>query len=79
MTPFLSIKQTAFLLGVHRKTVLRWIHDNKLPAIRIGNTYRVKQEDINNKVFSESKTTDNDNWQLSETILLMTTKEIEEK
>jgi len=41
-----SAKQVAELLKVHPRTVSRWIHQGQLPAVRLGNRYRVSQKDL---------------------------------
>ena len=43
----LTIKEVAEWTKVSTKTVYRWISDNKIPAIRLGNrTYRIPEKAI---------------------------------
>lgn len=51
---FLSPKQIADLLKVHAETVYRWIRDGKLPAVEVGQQYRVRRADLN--TFLEERT-----------------------
>ena len=46
MSEYLTIKETAELLKVTRRTVQRWIKDEKLPSIKIGGTVRILKTDI---------------------------------
>ena len=41
-----TAKDVAALYGVHVQTVLRWIREGQLGAIRIGGRYHVRQSDI---------------------------------
>ena len=42
---FLSTQQIANELGVHISTVINWIRDGKLKAIKVGKQYRIREED----------------------------------
>ncbi len=43
----LTVKEAARKLGVHPKTVLRWIADQTLPASRVGpRVLRISAEDL---------------------------------
>lgn len=42
----LSIKQIAELFGMHQMTIYKLIWNKELPAIKIGNRWRVHLEDI---------------------------------
>lgn len=35
-SPFLTVKETAQLLGVSTRTVYAWIQDGRIPSIRLG-------------------------------------------
>ena len=35
-TPFLTVKETAALLGVSTRTVYAWIQDGRIPSVRLG-------------------------------------------
>lgn len=40
-TPLVTVEQAAERLSVHPKTVLRYIRERRLPATRIGKSYRI--------------------------------------
>jgi excisionase family DNA binding protein len=46
---FISVKETAVLLGVKPLTVYRWVESGKLQAIKIGGTIRVNEANITSK------------------------------
>ena len=35
-TPFLTVKQTAMVLGVSTRTVYTWIQAGRIPSVRLG-------------------------------------------
>lgn len=39
--PLVTVEQAAEELGLHPKTVLRYIRDGRVPATRIGKSYRI--------------------------------------
>ncbi|MEE5993761.1 MAG: helix-turn-helix domain-containing protein [Oscillospiraceae bacterium] len=43
---FLTVSETARLLCINYGTVLRLIHSGRLPAIMIGNRYKIKASDL---------------------------------
>lgn len=43
---FYTVAQTAEQLRLHVKTVLRFIHEGRLPAVRIGKSYRLRAQDV---------------------------------
>lgn len=43
----LDVLEVAKRLGVHRMTVYRLIHAGTLPAIQVGRSYRISEEDFN--------------------------------
>jgi excisionase family DNA binding protein len=47
---FLTVEQAAEELKLHPKTVLRYIREHRLPAARIGKSYRITRGDLD--VFS---------------------------
>ncbi len=55
-TRLLSVDQVAERLGVHRKTVLNWIHSGDLVAFTLGKGYKVSEHDL--KDFLRSRRTD---------------------
>lgn len=42
----LTVSEVADKMSVHRRTVLNWIRDKKIPYTRIGNDYRIDPEDL---------------------------------
>ena len=40
-TKLMTVEQAAKHLNLHPKTVLRYIHDGRLPATRVGKSYRI--------------------------------------
>jgi len=50
LKPFLSIREASQYLGVEYKTLYRIVLAGKLPASRIGGTYRIRKEDIDKYV-----------------------------
>jgi excisionase family DNA binding protein len=42
----LTVEQAAEQLNVHPKTVLRYIHEQRLPATRIGKSYRIVRTEL---------------------------------
>ncbi len=51
---FYSKKETAEMFGVHVRTIDRWIQSGKLQGARIGNAWRISEEDIQ-AMYAESK------------------------
>ena len=43
---FLSLSETARMLGVSERTIHRWIHDGRLPAYKPGHAYRFRLSEI---------------------------------
>ncbi len=41
-----TVRFAALQLGLHRKTVLRMIREGRLPAKRIGKSYRIRRVDL---------------------------------
>lgn len=50
----LTRKQAQDLLCVGKNTILNLIHDGYLPVIMIGNSYRIKKEDLINFIEKSS-------------------------
>ena len=42
----LTVAQTGFVLNVSENTVLKDIHDGRLPAFRVGVQWRISKEDL---------------------------------
>ena len=55
---FLSVKDIAELLGLKEDTIQGWIRRKELTAYKVGNTYRVKREDLDQ--FLEERRTKKD-------------------
>jgi len=45
-TEYLTTTEIAQMLGVHIRTVGNWIRQGKLPAIRLGKSYRISKQDL---------------------------------
>jgi excisionase family DNA binding protein len=43
---FVTVEQAAEHLGLHPKTVLRYIRDGRLPATRVGKSYRIVRAEL---------------------------------
>jgi len=43
----LKIKDVAQLISVSKKTIYRWIVENKIPAYRVNHQYRFNKDEIN--------------------------------
>ena len=46
MTEFLTPKDIAQKYGVHRYSVLRWIKQGKLKAVRLDRQFKISKEDL---------------------------------
>ena len=46
LEPLLTIPEVAGICRVCTKTVRRWIEDKRLPAARLGNQWRIRQNDL---------------------------------
>lgn len=42
----LSVKETADLFGVTKRTIFRWIKSGKIKSVKIGRTVRIKKSEI---------------------------------
>ena len=49
-TGFLTTEETARLLNVHPRTIIRWIKSGRVPSSKIGHEYRIPREAIENRV-----------------------------
>lgn len=52
----LTVDQVAERLGVHRKTILNWIHSGDLVALALGKGYKITEDDL--KEFLKRRRTD---------------------
>lgn len=46
--PWLRVEEAAELLKVSTRTIYRMINDSELPAVRVGNKWRIRREDLMN-------------------------------
>lgn len=46
MSSYLTIQEVKDLLNVSERTVRRWISSGELPALKMGRSVRIRQEDI---------------------------------
>lgn len=44
---FLTIAEVAAMIRVSRMTVYRLVHNGELPAIRVGRSFRIPQQAVN--------------------------------
>ncbi|MBO9522473.1 MAG: helix-turn-helix domain-containing protein [Nocardioidaceae bacterium] len=44
---FLTIAEVASVMRVSKMTVYRLVHNGELPAVRVGRSFRVSEEDVN--------------------------------
>lgn len=43
---FLTIAEVAAMMRVSKMTVYRLVHNGELPAVRVGRSFRVTEEDV---------------------------------
>jgi excisionase family DNA binding protein len=43
---FLTVAEVAAMMRVSKMTVYRLVHNGDLPAVRVGRSFRVKEEDV---------------------------------
>jgi excisionase family DNA binding protein len=46
-TKFLTVAEVAAMMRVSKMTVYRLVHNGDLPAVRVGRSFRVVEEDVN--------------------------------
>ncbi len=46
MEGYLKVHEVARVLGVHPDTARRYVRDGVIPSVFIGNSYRVRAEDV---------------------------------
>jgi excisionase family DNA binding protein len=44
---FLTIAEVAAVMRVSKMTVYRLVHNGELPAVRVGRSFRVSEDDVN--------------------------------
>ncbi len=52
-TPFYSIEDLTRILKLHSKTILRFIHEGKIKAQKIGRSWRISQEALRDYAHAE--------------------------
>jgi excisionase family DNA binding protein len=43
---FLTVAEVAAIMRVSKMTVYRLVHDGKLPAVRVGRSFRVPEQEV---------------------------------
>ena len=43
---FLTVAEVAALMRVSKMTVYRLVHNGELPAVRVGRSFRVSEDDV---------------------------------
>lgn len=46
-TKFLTVAEVAAMMRVSKMTVYRLVHNGELPAVRVGRSFRVREDDAN--------------------------------
>ena len=44
---FLTVQEVAAIMRVSKMTVYRLVHGGELPAVRVGRSFRVTEDDVN--------------------------------
>ena len=44
---FLTVAEVAAMMRVSKMTVYRLVHNGELPAVRVGRSFRVTEDDVN--------------------------------
>ena len=44
---FLTVAEVASVMRVSKMTVYRLVHSGELPAVRVGRSFRVSEQDVN--------------------------------
>ena len=47
---FLTVAEVAAMMRVSKMTVYRLVHGGDLPAVRVGRSFRVREEDANDYI-----------------------------
>lgn len=47
---FLTVAEVAAMMRVSKMTVYRLVHSGELPAVRVGRSFRVREEDANDYI-----------------------------
>lgn len=51
---FYTVEQVSELLKIHWQTVLNYIKNGKLKAVRLGKGYRIQKEELDNFIKKQS-------------------------
>ena len=54
----MTVYETADFLKIHRNTVYKWLNEEKLGHIKIGNHYRIFKEDLDEFLLKMKNTED---------------------
>ncbi|HBG49951.1 MAG TPA: hypothetical protein DDW90_10720 [Cyanobacteria bacterium UBA9971] len=54
MEKLLNIAETAEILNIKTPTIYRWVHERKIPFVKMGNKLRFKQNEIINFIEENS-------------------------
>ncbi len=46
MEKFLTLKEVAEKLSVHRETIVRYIKEGRIPAIKLKRTWRIPEDEL---------------------------------
>jgi len=49
-------EEVAELLGVSRRTIVRWLKEGRLKGVRVGRLWRVREEDLDAFLSSDNET-----------------------
>ncbi len=49
---FLTVAEVAAMMRVSKMTVYRLVHSGEMPAVRVGRSFRVREEDANEYIRS---------------------------
>jgi excisionase family DNA binding protein len=53
----LTVKEAAFLLGVSRETVRRWIYRQVIHAVRVGRNHKIPERELQKLVRRQGEAT----------------------
>jgi len=45
-TDLMSSTEVAYVIGVHKKTLLHWVNSGRIPVTRVGRSYRYDPQHI---------------------------------
>ncbi|MCL4515551.1 MAG: helix-turn-helix domain-containing protein [Firmicutes bacterium] len=59
---FMTVKETAEYLRVSESTIWRWLQEGRLPSVKIGNSRKIRREDLDWVIREEAPSY---NWRAS--------------